>query len=166
MNRDQVVELLQLIRAHDNRTVDEIAVQVWMQAAARGGWENNLAREAVFDHFTNTVGVWLMPGHITEHINRTRGNALRALSEERRQLMDEACYILQDMGYTPNEAHQYTRAIVTGQQPLKPLAPEQDEEFRARCAARAEVLAQPPRELTPWAIIRKLADKKAIEDAA
>lgn len=166
MTRDQVVELLQLIRAHDNRTVDEIAIQVFAHAAARAGWTLDAAREAVLDHFATTVGEWLMPGHITQHIQASYLANLRALPEDKRRAMEHANYALQDMGYNPADAHRISRALFLGRDTSADLTGEQRNELKQRLAVRAEIDALPARHLTPLAkVLRELADQKAIDAA-
>ncbi|MFC4373268.1 hypothetical protein ACFO5K_04060 [Nocardia halotolerans] len=167
MTRDQVVELLQLIRAHDNRTVDEIAIQVFTHAAIRAHWTHEAAREAVLDHFTTTVGEWLMPGHITQHIKASYVKALSELPEDRRQLMNNIHHALQGMGFPTRRARDTSRAIALRRQPQPPLTTKEETELRQHLAIRAELDARPATFAVGIGnLVAKLANQKAIEAAS
>jgi hypothetical protein len=57
------------------------------------------------------------------------------------------------MGFLPNEAHRYSRAIALGRKPAIDLTPGQDAELRQRIAAARELLNEPPRQLESlWSI--------------
>ncbi|MBF6515561.1 hypothetical protein IU421_14910 [Nocardia cyriacigeorgica] len=95
MNRDQVIDLLMAAKAYDNRKIDEVMVMAWSESARRARWDYPAAVDAVHEHFANTPGAYLMPGHITERIRAMRRHPapiaeLRALdpappaSEEKR----------------------------------------------------------------------------------
>lgn len=73
--------------------------------------------------------------------------ALKELPDERRAIMEEANYALQDMGFTPNQAHRYSRAIALSRKADLTLTAEQDSELRKRLAAVRERLNEPPRQL-------------------
>lgn len=64
MNRDDIIELLQVIQSYDNRDIGQTAIAAWYQTAQRGRWTKAAALEAVHTHFTNST-TWLMPGHVT-----------------------------------------------------------------------------------------------------
>lgn len=72
MTRDQVIDLLMVIRAYDNRTVDEMAIRAYEESARRASWEAVDAQEAAIEHFTNVPDKWLMPAHITDRIRANR----------------------------------------------------------------------------------------------
>jgi hypothetical protein len=72
MNRDEIIELLQVIHAYDNRKIDGITVAAWSESARRARWTVREATEAVHEHFANTPGTWLMPGHVTERVRASR----------------------------------------------------------------------------------------------
>jgi hypothetical protein len=67
MNRDQVVQLLQVVTAYDNRKLDQVLVAAWNESATRGHWEFEPALNAVHDHYAGSTA-WIMPGHVTERI--------------------------------------------------------------------------------------------------
>ncbi|MFE3105964.1 hypothetical protein [Nocardia tengchongensis] len=69
---DELVSLLQVITAYDNRSADAGTVAAWAEAARRQRWTFAEAIDAVHEHYSaNTT--WLMPGHVTQLIRRERG---------------------------------------------------------------------------------------------
>lgn len=83
MTRDQVIDLLSLITAHDNRNPSESDVAMWTEHANRGRWSWPEARDAVISHFHNS-NEWLMPSHITAIITgRRQDQASRQLANNR-----------------------------------------------------------------------------------
>lgn len=74
MNRDEMVDLLSLIAARDNRQVGETTVAVWLEDI--GDLDFRDARTAVSDHFRNEPGVWLMAGHVRARVKAIRENRL------------------------------------------------------------------------------------------
>jgi hypothetical protein len=72
MNRDEVIELLQAIQIYDSRKFDALVVAAWSESAQRARWTLREALEAVHEHFANTAGVYLMPGHVTERVRAAR----------------------------------------------------------------------------------------------
>jgi hypothetical protein len=87
------------------------------------------------------------PAAIVTHAQATYFEALRDLPDDRRKLMDTANYSLQDMGFGPNDAHRYSRAIALGRNPTINLTADQDAELRHRITAARELLNEPPRHL-------------------
>lgn len=73
--------------------------------------------------------------------------ALKELPDERRAMMEEANHALQDMGFAPNQAHRYSRAIALGRKADLILTAEQDTSLRAMLAKARERLNEPPRQL-------------------
>jgi hypothetical protein len=65
VNRDQIIELLQIISAYDGRKPDGLTLAAWTEAAGRARWDFRSASEAVHQHYVNSTA-WLMPGHVTE----------------------------------------------------------------------------------------------------
>lgn len=72
MTRDQIIELLQIVQAYDGRDVDKITAAAWAQAAQRQGWTFEESADAVHHHYSQETS-WLMPGHVTRIIRRSRG---------------------------------------------------------------------------------------------
>jgi len=71
VNQDEVVTLLQIITAYDGRTIDNVSVMAWSQAARRQSWVFDEAAAAVHEHYSESPS-WLMPGHVTQLIRRGR----------------------------------------------------------------------------------------------
>ena len=67
MNRDQIIRLLQVVQAYDNRTIDGITINAWATAAQIARWRPEAAEKAVHAHYATSTA-WLMPGHVTEQI--------------------------------------------------------------------------------------------------
>lgn len=67
MNRDEIVELLQVVTAYDNRNLDHLIVATWCEAARRANWRRESALEAIHAHYAGSTA-WIMPGHVTEQI--------------------------------------------------------------------------------------------------
>lgn len=71
MTKNQVVDLIKLIRSYDNRNLDEAAVTAWAEQAIISGWEADEAFAAVREHFRDSTD-WLMPGHINQILRARR----------------------------------------------------------------------------------------------
>lgn len=82
--------------------------------------------------------------------------------------MDEASYALQDLGFSPNEAHRYSRAIALGRRTDLTLTPEQDSQLRARLTDIKKRREQPPRQLQSlWNVLNAShGPEKAFQQAA
>jgi hypothetical protein len=126
----------------------QTAVVAWAHVFA----DSRLSREDLLDgvdlaYGKNPEGYRPTPASIVQHAHTAYYEALRELSDDRRKLMDEANYALQDMGFKPNEAHRFSRAVVLGRKPDVTLTPEQDAELKQRINRAREVQSQPPRQL-------------------
>lgn len=86
-----------------------------------------------------------LPASIVTHAKAAYYESLAALPDARREAMEEAAHILQELGLTPPEAHRYARRIALGRKPLESLTPEQDSQLRARLAERHALKANPER---------------------
>ncbi len=75
-----------------------------------------------------------LPASIVRHARAAYFEQLKALPDDRRELMEEANYILQDMGISPPDAHRYARRVALGRAPHFRLTDQQDAEFRRRLA--------------------------------
>ncbi len=71
INRDQIIDLLSVVATYDRRTVGEMDVRAYGEAAERAGWTFDEAVEAVHRHFATSTA-WLMPGHITDTLRAQR----------------------------------------------------------------------------------------------
>lgn len=75
MNQDEIVTLLQIITAYDGRTIDNVSIMAWTQAAQRQHWTFDEAAAAVHEHYSASPA-WLMPGHVTQLVRRGGAGAL------------------------------------------------------------------------------------------
>jgi hypothetical protein len=74
MTPDQIVDLLSLISARDNRTVGQATVAVWLEDI--GDLDFDDARQAVAAHFREEPGVWLMAAHVRQRVKKIRADRL------------------------------------------------------------------------------------------
>ncbi|RVW03023.1 hypothetical protein [Rhodococcus xishaensis] len=84
-----------------------------------------------------------LPAAIIKHARLAYVEALQGLSKQDREAMDEACHILQDMGWRPPEAHRWVRAVKAGRRKPFELTAEQEAEFRERIAQRRALPVSP-----------------------
>lgn len=77
-----------------------------------------------------------LPASIVRHGRAAYFEQLQGLPDVRRALMEEANYVLQDMGITPPVAHRFARRIALGREPEFRLTDAQLTEFRRRLAER------------------------------
>jgi hypothetical protein len=74
MTGEEVIDLLSLIAARDNRTVGKTTVAVWVEDI--GDLDFADARQAVAAHFREEPGVWLMAAHIRRRVRKIRAERL------------------------------------------------------------------------------------------
>jgi hypothetical protein len=74
MTPQEIIDLLTIAAAWDNRKANEAAVHAWLDSATRARWTFPEAAEAIKDYYTNTRDEkpWVMPSHITAFIRATR----------------------------------------------------------------------------------------------
>lgn len=101
-----------------------------------------------------------LPAAIVRHARAAYFEMLKALPEERRELMEEANYVLQDMGISPPDAHRFARRVALGREPHFALSDEQMAEFRQRLTER-QALVKVPRSLD----VRELFKNPEVPDA-
>ncbi len=99
-----------------------------------------------------------LPASIVSHARAAYFDALRDLTEDRRKLMDQANYVLQDMGYSPPVAHRWARQVALGREPSIELTAEQLAEFQQRLAERQELESRPVRSLDTSKVFRRIND--------
>lgn len=97
-----------------------------------------------------------LPASIVSHARAAYFDALRDLPEDRRQLMNEANYVLQDMGFLPPVAHRWARLVALGRTPNVDLSEEQMAEFRRRLTERQALNAQPPKKIDYSKLLRSV----------
>lgn len=77
MTRDDVVDLLSIVTAYDNRNATQATVAAWSMAADIGRWSIEEAVDAVHAHYAESTE-FLMPGHVTDRVRaRRQDHALR-----------------------------------------------------------------------------------------
>lgn len=82
MDRDQMINLMSVITAYDNRDAGRANILVWAEAARRGRWTYTEAEDAVHQHYLVTTD-FLMPAHIGNRIrDRRQDTALRQTATE------------------------------------------------------------------------------------
>lgn len=145
----------------------ETATQVLMKCAANDPWfpaggdgiqlawaevfaESGLAREDLLAgvaraYRLETEGFKPLPAAIVKYAKEAYYDSLKSLPEAKREAMEEASHILQELGLTPPQAHRYARRIALGRKPLVALTPEQDSQLRIRLAERQALKALPAR---------------------
>lgn len=84
-----------------------------------------------------------LPASIVKHARLAYTESLQGLTKAERAAMDEACHILQDMGFLPPEAHRWVRAVKAGRRKPFELSAAQDAEFRQRIAERRALEVRP-----------------------
>lgn len=137
MNHDEMVDLLTLIAARDNRNVGQTTVAVWLEDIGDLAFTD--AREAVAAHFREEPGVWLMAAHVRQRVKKIRATRLH------------------DFQYVPVPGDENTavylaalreqrEAVASGRREpapaLPPASPEQQRELKALCD---EAFKRPPR---------------------
>ena len=124
----------------------EAIVMAWAEVFAESG----LAREDLLAgvaraYRLETEGFKPLAASIVKHSFAAYRDSLKSLSDEKRESMEEASHILQELGLTPPQAHRYVRRIALGRKPLVALTPEQDSQLRIRLAERQALKALPAR---------------------
>lgn len=77
MNRTEVIDLLSVIVAYDNRNADdEATIAAFLDAATLGRWTYPEAERAARDWLNANPDGWLRPGHITQLLRQRRRDAL------------------------------------------------------------------------------------------
>src|SRR6266545_2531980 len=73
MTADEIIDLLTLITAYDQRTVGGDDVQAWLIIAGAEDWTLPLARRAVIEHYRRGGDrPRIKPGHITDTLTELR----------------------------------------------------------------------------------------------
>lgn len=71
MTRDEIISLLELAQATDNRNIDDAMVAVWLDAAHIARWTTAEAVDAMRHHYALETE-WVRQGHITKWIKNRR----------------------------------------------------------------------------------------------
>lgn len=74
MTEEEIINLLTIAAAFDNRKPSQGAVHAWADSADRGRWTFQEASEAIKDYYARTTDEkpWVMPSHITARIRVVR----------------------------------------------------------------------------------------------
>lgn len=140
--------------------VGETTILGWAEVFADSGLTADELLDGV-DHAykKEEQGYRPLPASIVSHARAAYFDALRDLPEDRRKLMDQANYVLQDMGFAPPVAHRWARRVALGKTPNIALSAEQQEEFQRRLAERQEIENMPRREIDPGKFGRSVDDE-------
>jgi hypothetical protein len=70
----EIINLLSIAAAFDNRKAGESTVHAWTDSSERARWTFVEASEAIKDYYANTTDEkpWVMPSHITARIRSVR----------------------------------------------------------------------------------------------
>lgn len=113
----------------------EATVLAWAEAFAESGLSREDLLAGVARAYRESPdGFKPLAASIVRHARAAYFEQLREIPDDRRALMDEANYALQDMGISPPEAHRYARRVALGRKPHLQLTAEQDAELRQRLA--------------------------------
>lgn len=85
MTPQEIINLLSIAAAFDNRKPGESTVHAWTDSATRARWTFDEAAEAIKDYYATTSDEkpWVMPSHITARIRAVREDrALRMTTKE------------------------------------------------------------------------------------
>ena len=77
LTRDQVVSLLQVAAAYDNRNLGQANIHAWHDAADRERWAFDDAVMAIKAHYAESTD-YLLPAHVTQRIRGKRQEPPRA----------------------------------------------------------------------------------------
>jgi hypothetical protein len=74
MTPQEIINLLTIAAAFDNRKPGQATVHAWLDSATRGRWTFDEAAEAIKDYYATTTDdkPWVMPSHITARIHAVR----------------------------------------------------------------------------------------------
>ena len=128
MNTNEVIDLLTLIAACDQRTVGESDVEAWHAIATQAGWTFPLARQAVIEHHARGADKGrIRPAHITDTLdalrNTIRRTVVRADLTPPRELADDPKAEIAWRHATLDRATQAAFDAWAGGRPLPQLAP-------------------------------------------
>lgn len=70
MNRQETAQVLTKIQLGDNRQVDRLVLEYWVESIGELDYED--AQAAVLMHRRERPGVWLEPGHVVAGARRAR----------------------------------------------------------------------------------------------
>lgn len=71
MTRDQIIDLLSVVVAYDNRHAGQGQLAAWTEAADRGHWTYDLALDAIHGHYAESRD-WIMPADVTKRVRAAK----------------------------------------------------------------------------------------------
>ena len=115
----------------------EAVILAWARTFAESGLSREDLIAGVDRAYDRAEGDFRpLPACIVQNARAAYFEALKALPDDRRELMEEANYALQEMGFTPPQAHRYARRVALGREPEVQLTEDQLAELRRRLAER------------------------------
>jgi hypothetical protein len=66
MDRDEIIDLLTIVQASDQRTVGDPEIKVWHELLGR--YDRDDCVDAIMWHRRERPGVWLEPGHVVARV--------------------------------------------------------------------------------------------------
>ena len=131
----------------------EATVMAWAECFSESGLsEEDLLAGVARAYRTAEEGFRPLPAAIVKHARAAYFEQLEALPRERRQLMEEATHILQDLDIPAPDAHRYARRVALGRSVPFRLTDKQDAEFRKLLAERQALQPDPNKSISnhPW----------------
>lgn len=137
--------------------IGEAAILGWAEVFADSGLTTDELIDGVDRAYAKAEeGYRPLPAGIVTHARAAYFDALRELPDDRRVLLDQAVYVLQDMGFAPPVAHRWARRVAVGKEPNVDLTENQMADFRRRMAERQALDSQPKREIDTSGVTRSV----------
>jgi hypothetical protein len=73
MTQNEIVDLLSVVTAYDNRNASKAAVLAWGTASEIGRWTFPEALRSVHEHYAESTD-FIMPAHVTRRIKTARND--------------------------------------------------------------------------------------------
>jgi hypothetical protein len=89
VNRQDIIDILSVVRVVDHRTIGEVDVIVWFDTI--GDLAKDDALQAVRAHFREQPGVWLEPGHVVTGVRAIQRDRYDRQSEAERAEREAIC---------------------------------------------------------------------------
>jgi hypothetical protein len=142
---DDVIDLLTMIAAYDQRTVGEDDVRAWTLIARAENWTTPLAQRAVIEHHrANADRGRIRPAHITDTIRQARETIRRAVLtrdlQPPRELADNPRAEINWKRQTIHDTTEAALAAWASGQPLPQLTPERVQQITSGVPGRIRKL--------------------------
>jgi hypothetical protein len=66
VDRNDIIDLLAIVKSVDNRTVEDYDIQVWLEMLVR--FDKDDCLDAIMAHRAQQPGAWLEPGHVVQRV--------------------------------------------------------------------------------------------------